>query len=85
MCPLARGGSSAGRGALITLASSTIELLSLVGLEGLLVLPPFRLREDLEEHDQDDTGPERIPQRVEQVAEEARRPRQVRCVRARDL
>jgi hypothetical protein len=39
----------------------------LVGIEGALVLTLLGLRKDLDEHHQDDTGPQHPAERVEQV------------------
>src|SRR5215831_6048140 len=45
----------------------------LVGFEGLLVLTPFGLRPDLDEHHHDGTGPQRPAERVEQVGQQRHR------------
>jgi hypothetical protein len=50
---------------LVASGTHLIALRCLVGVERLLELTPLHLRDDLDEHGHDDTGPERPSERVE--------------------
>src|SRR4249920_2682148 len=53
-----------------TLGSDLIAARRLISIEGLLVLTLLGLRIDLDEHHQDDTGPQCPAERVEQVGQQ---------------
>jgi hypothetical protein len=71
--PLPRRRRSVIPRRLVTSGSGLPAQPCLVGIQRLLELPPFHLRKDLNEHHHDDTGPQGVTERIEQVGHQAKR------------
>src|SRR5215211_1037467 len=70
--PLPRRRRSVIPRRLVASGSGLLAPRCLVGIQHLLELAPFYLRDDLDEHDYDDPGPECKTERIEQVGDQAK-------------